>query len=256
MRQRDAKDTLTRLLSLSPENFPPPGNVVSQTLAQAIREGKFALGDELPSEADLAAAFGVPAQVARKAISDLAALGMVEVRSGQSARVGRLDVSPLEQYLRFAVSDSATGLATACEYRLILEPPIAGLAAIRHRKGELVLLRKCLECMEQSIGDIESWTDADLDFHETIAVLADNDFLHIQIQALRPTIREIMHQFNYRESRTAREWEKTFQRHEAIFNGIASRDPEAASSAMAVHFEAASAALEEVFKDRNLSAGT
>lgn len=255
MTRRVAKDEFIERLSTIVASSVTEGNIVSQKLAHAIREGKFSLGDELPSEGDLAAAFGVSKEVAHVAIRDLAALGMVEVRWGQNARVGKLDVSPLERYLQVAVSGSALGLAKACEYRLILEPPIAGLAAIRHDERELVLLRKCLERMEQSFGDIESWTEADLDFHETVAILADNDMLHIQIQALRPIIREIMHQFNNRESRSMHEWDKTFRRHEAIYNGISLRDAETAASAMASHFEPASAAL-ELLKNRSQSVGT
>ncbi len=226
------------------------GNILSGQLARAIREGKLAPGDELPSEARLASAFGVSKQVTREAIRDLAALGVVEVRQGRVARVRKLDVSPLERYFEFAVSGSARGLAEACEFRLVLEPPIAGLAAIRRSAEGLALLKGCLDRMAAALDDIDAWTVADLDFHETVASLAGNDMLQIQIQALKPTIRQVMDQFNHRESRTPNEWRKTFGRHARIYEAIAAGDPEAATKAMAAHFDAAREAMEELFEAR------
>lgn len=226
------------------------GNILSGQLARAIREGKLAPGDELPSESRLAVAFGVSKQVTREAIRDLAALGVVEVRQGRVARVRKLDVSPLERYFEFAVSGSARGLAEACEFRLVLEPPIAGLAAIRRSLEGLGQLKSCLDRMAAALDDIDAWTDADLEFHETVAGLAANDMLQIQIQALRPTIREIMDQFNHRASRTPDEWRKTLRRHERIYEGIAAGDPETATKAMAAHFDAAREAMEELIETR------
>ena len=223
------------------------GNILSGQLARAIREGKLAPGDELPSEARLAAAFGVSKQVTREAIRDLAALGVVEVRQGRVARVRKLDVSPLERYFEFAVSGSVRGLAEACEFRLVLEPPIAGLAAIRRTEEGLKQLADCYDRMAAALEDIDSWTEADLDFHETVAGLAANDMLQIQIQALKPTIREVMDQFNHRESRTPDEWRKTLRRHQRIYDAIAAGDPDAATKAMAAHFDAAREAMEELF---------
>ena len=248
--QRGAADNFIDGLSAEFAPSRTLGNILSGQLARAIREGKLAPGDELPSEARLAAAFGVSKQVTREAIRDLAALGVVEVRQGRVARVRKLDVSPLERYFEFAVSGSDRGLAEACEFRLVLEPPIAGLAAIRRTPEGLRLLKACLDRMAAAIDDIDAWTEADLDFHETVASLAANDMLQIQIQALKPTIREIMDQFNHRKSRTPEEWRKTLGRHRHVYDAIAIGDPDAATKAMATHFDAARDAMEELFETR------
>lgn len=247
---RDAADSFMHDLSVAFAPSRTLGNILSGQLARAIREGKLAPGDELPSESRLAAALGVSKQVTREAIRNLAALGVVEVRQGRVARVRKLDVSPLERYFEFAVSGSARGLAEACEFRLVLEPSIAGLAALRHSPAELAQLKGCLDRMARALEDIAAWTEADLDFHETLASLAANDMLHLQIQALKPTIREIMDQFNHRESRTRAEWQKTLRRHERIYEAVAAGDPDAASAAMATHFDAARDAMTELLQTR------
>jgi GntR family transcriptional regulator, arabinose operon transcriptional repressor len=53
---------------------------VRDTLAEAIRDGKYAIGQRLPGERTLAAQFGISYMTARRAVSELIGMGLLERR--------------------------------------------------------------------------------------------------------------------------------------------------------------------------------
>lgn len=223
------------------------GEAVIEKLTRAILDGRLKPGDALPSEGRIAASFGVSKQVAREAIRELAAMGVVHIQQGKVTRVRDLDAEPLGRFFRFAVRGSATGLSEAVELRRILEPPTARLAAPARSPAEIADLAAILRRMEQSLGDVPSWIEADLDFHEAIGAMSGNRLLRFQIRALRPIISEIMEIFNSRGNRGPADWRETYDRHVRIFKAIETKDADAAFTAMSQHFEAADAAVKELF---------
>ncbi|MBS7738756.1 MULTISPECIES: FadR/GntR family transcriptional regulator [unclassified Chelatococcus] len=223
------------------------GEAVIEKLTQAILDGRLKPGDALPSEGRIAASFGVSKQVAREAIRELAAMGVVHIQQGKVTRIRDLDAEPLGRFFRFAVRGSATGINEAIELRRILEPPTTRLAAKARSEAELANLAAILARMEESLGDVPSWIEADLDFHEAIGTMSGNRLLKFQIRALRPIISEIMEIFNSRGNRGPAEWRETYERHVRIFNAIKAGNANAAFDAMSQHFEAADAAVKELF---------
>ena len=230
------------------------GDAVIERLTQAILDGRLKPGDPLPSEGRIASSFGVSKQVAREAIRELAAMGVVHIQQGKVTRVRDVDAEPLGRFFRFAVRGSATGLIEAIELRRILEPPMAGLAAPRRSEEEISHLRDILDRMEGSLGDVPAWIEADLDFHEAIGAMSGNRLLRFQIRALRPVIHEIMEIFNSRQRRGSADWRQTFERHARIFAAIEVRDATRAVDAMTRHFEAADDAIRELFPREESSA--
>ena len=226
------------------------GDAVIDELTQAIVDGRLKPGDPLPSEGRIAAAFGVSKQIAREAIRDLAAMGVLQVQQGKVSRVRALDAEPLSRFYRFAVGGSGAGLAAAIELRRILEPPVAALAATRRSGAGLLRFRQVLERLEASVGDVPAWIEADLDFHEGVAALAGNPLMLLQVRGLRPVIREVMEIFNSRADRGPGEWRATFDRHARVLSAIADGDGAGAADAMSRHFEAADEAIRELFPER------
>jgi GntR family transcriptional repressor for pyruvate dehydrogenase complex len=230
------------------------GSVVVDKLSQAILDGRLKEGDALPSEGRIAAAFGVSKQVAREAIRELAAMGVVRAQQGKVARVQALDVEPLGRFFGFAVRGSANGLAEAVELRRILEPQTAALAAVRRTSAQIEEFRVVLQRMSESLGNIPAWIEADLDFHEQLGIMCDNRLLKFQLRALRPMIHEIMEMFNSPSDRTLEDWRQTYERHAAIYRAIADGDAAAASTAMFQHFSAADERLLSLFPDADMQA--
>jgi GntR family transcriptional repressor for pyruvate dehydrogenase complex len=226
------------------------GDAVIQRITQAIHDGRLKPGDSLPSESRIAASFGVSKPIAREAIRQLAAMGVVHIQQGKPTRVQALDAAPLDRFYRFAVRGRANGLTEAVELRRILEPPTAAHSAERRSDSDIEKLDLILARMEGALGNVPLWIEADLDFHEAVAASSGNRLLDFQIRGLRPVIREVMEIFNSREARGPADWRRTYERHVRVVEAIRAGDPLAAASAMNKHFEAAEAAIAELASHR------
>lgn len=249
--------TLARVPAAPPRalDLTQPGLLISPTrltdlvlsrLTMAISSGQLKPGDALPSEGQIATAYGVSKQIAREAIRELSAIGVIRVQQGKVSRVCAVNGEPLTRIYRFATGDGLDGLMQAVELRRILEPAIAGLAAERRTVADLDVLDGVLARMEASIGDNPAWIEADLAFHAMIARMARNRLIMLQLEGLEPVIRGLMERFNQRRSRNRADWQKTMQRHARIVSAIRKRSHSAAVSAMNAHFAAADAAIEEL----------
>ena len=170
---------------------------VLAALSQAILDGRLKPGEALPSEAALAASFGVSKQVVREAVRQLAALGAVQIGQGRATRVVEMtDAQPLARFWRFAVGSTREGLAEAVEMRRILEPQVARLAAKHATPDGVAALRGALKRMDAALGDVPAWIPADLDFHEQLGRMSGNRLVRLQVQGLRPVIEEVLRHFN------------------------------------------------------------
>ena len=82
---------------------------VAHHLEQMIRDGDFAESGRLPSERDLMRHFGVGRPSVREALLHLSKMGLVEVRSGERARV----TSPTPRFVIDALAGTARHLLGA-----------------------------------------------------------------------------------------------------------------------------------------------
>ena len=223
------------------------GEAVVVRLTEAILEGKLKPGDPLPSEGRIAVAFGVSKPIAREALRDLSAMGVIQVAQGKISRVRAIDAAPLARFFRFAVGSTAKGIRDAVELRRMLEPQIARQAALRRDEGDMAAIHTTLVSMEAAIDDVPSWIEADLAFHAQMALATHNKLVCLQMQGLEPIVREMMGRFNAREPRTRQDLRKTLDRHILVAQAIIAGDGQAAEQAMHSHFEAANEAISEIY---------
>jgi GntR family transcriptional repressor for pyruvate dehydrogenase complex len=224
---------------------------VTGALSEAILNGRIGPGQALPSEARMAARFGVSKQVVREAVRQLEALGIVQIGQGRPTRVVEaLDAQPLGRFWRFAAGGTRAGLAEAVELRRILEPQVARLAAARATPAGIAELDAILARMEAAMGDVPRWITADLDFHDHLGQLSGNRLIRLQVHGLRPVTESVMHLFNARGQRDAADWRATWQRHRLVADTIRAGDVEATGQAMLAHFAAADDAIAELFPPR------
>lgn len=222
-------------------------DAVIERLTQAIVDGRLKPGDRLPSESQIAATFGISKPIAREALRELAAMGVIQMQQGKVGRIRAVDSGPLARFFRFAVGRTEQGLHDAVELRRMLEPQIARFAAQRRTESELQALRDILKEMDASLGDIPRWIEADLAFHAQIAAMSHNALVALQMQGLEPVVREMMGRFNDRAARKRADWRQTYDRHVRVAEAIESGNAEAAEQAMRDHFRAADAAIAEIF---------
>src|SRR5690606_23772967 len=109
----------------------PLSEGISDRLIEMIAAGELKVNDPLPSEAELAARFGVSKPVIREALKQLSLFGIVEIRQGRVARVKPLDSSALEGFFRLAVRSDSNGLRDAIELRRAGEGELAEPAETR-----------------------------------------------------------------------------------------------------------------------------
>ena len=141
---------------------------LTERLRQFMAEGHFRDGDKLPPERALAESFGVSRSSVREAIRALAEKGLLESRP---------DIEPLKEAILEAVDSEGLMFDEVTEYRRIVEPGIAEIAAVRHTSEQLDRL-KIIACDQQRrllVGE----NDGDLDarFHLALAECTGNKLL-------------------------------------------------------------------------------
>lgn len=128
-------------------------------LRTLIAEGRYAAGDRLPPERDLAATLGVSRSTIRDAIGRLTQDGTVEARQGSGTFVASVD------------------LRHVFDVRLQLEPFAAAAAAGNRSGRDIEVLEGLLKRLEESIDDATDFAEIDAQLHAGVAAAAGNQVL-------------------------------------------------------------------------------
>ncbi len=175
--------------SLRIQRQPLVDQVIEQ-LQQRIAQGEFEVGAKLPSEPELTDLLGVSRSTLREAVRVLVHIGLLEVRQGDGTYVrARSAISePLERRLQRAA------ILEVYEVRRILELEIARLAAQRRDKNDLDQMRKSLQQRKSAldIGDEEAFLNADLAFHQAVAIASKNSVLIELYQTFSTVVRDAL----------------------------------------------------------------
>lgn len=142
---------------------------VFEDLRAAILTGRLAIGIRLPSEAKLAAQYGVSRPIIREAMRSLQTLGLTRSRSGSGSFV----IADRQS------SDLTYGHCSArdlIEARPFIEIPAAGWAAQRRSDDDVARLMQLCDSMEHQENPLK-WVRLDSDFHGLIASAARNALL-------------------------------------------------------------------------------
>ncbi|AMX97653.1 transcriptional regulator NanR [Mesorhizobium ciceri] len=208
---------------------------VAAHLERMIRKGELAEADRLPSERELMRQFGVGRPSIREALLHLSKMGLVEVKSGERARVTR----PTPQFVIDALSGPARHMISAPggvhdfqSARLFFEVGLARNAAINATSEDIEGLKEALEINRQSIGDLTRFERTDVDFHYVLAVITRNRIFTAIHAALAEWLLE-----QRRTTLAKGEDRKAYEAHREIFDAVAARDPDASEAAMRRHLE-------------------
>lgn len=135
-------------------------------IERQIVTGTFAPGDRLPAERTLAVELAVSRAALREALSKLEASGLIVRRHGSGTRVTR--EVPLSASLAARLERANDDFEHSAEFREVIEPQLARLAAQRITGEELAELRALLEASAAEVDADESLR-LDVGFHTTIA---------------------------------------------------------------------------------------
>ncbi|WP_118137868.1 FadR/GntR family transcriptional regulator [Oceanicella sp. SM1341] len=191
-------------------------------------------GTRLPTERCLAERIGVSRRAVRRALDALEAEGRIWRRQGSGTFVGRQPVPWNERIVGIA---ARTDPAEVMEARLVLEPSLAWLAALRAETGDAAELGDILQRIASG-PDEDSRDRADGALHRKIAQMAGNAILFAAYEVME-RVREDPIWRSMRASARSPASERLYaSQHAAIINAIAARDAEGAERAMRTHLSA------------------
>jgi GntR family transcriptional regulator, transcriptional repressor for pyruvate dehydrogenase complex len=146
-----------------------------------ITSGRLEVGHRLPTEAKMAAQFGVSRPLLREALAELRAEGFVETASGRGTFVRHPTESDLADafghQLLLAVQGPGPTADQLYEARQAIEVVAAELAAERATPESLATLERLLATMSESRDDAAAYTAADVGFHVAVARATLNPLL-------------------------------------------------------------------------------
>jgi GntR family transcriptional regulator, sialic acid-inducible nan operon repressor len=210
---------------------------VADRIEDMIRNGRFRTGDSLPSEREFSAMFGVGRNAVREALFSLQKIGIVNISSGERARVTRPTAEGLMRGISGAIphliADEA-GMRYLQDARALFEIGLARHAAVHAQDEDIAGLRMALADNERAIGNQSEFERTDVAFHFAIATIARNPIFNSLYEAMADWLLK-QRRVSSRVQATARE---AFEAHNKIFTAIAAHDPLAAMDAMQQHLDA------------------
>ena len=201
-----------------------------------IRDHQLRVGDTLPGEGHFAEALDVSRAVMREAFGALAALKVINVGNGRKPRVGALDGSVIAASLQHAVSTAQITVPDIWDVRRTIEQRTAALAAMARTDEQAARIVALAEAMATDKDDLKKRAAHDIAFHNTIAE-ASHNALFIQIVASFAPLMEVAVPTAWSTRIAKSQKQVMIDRHRAVAAAIMKRDPEAAASAMALHFD-------------------
>src|ERR1700685_509143 len=127
---------------------------IVQQIEDSVLNGSLKPGDQLPAERELAQRLGVSRTAVREAVKALREKGLVEAYSGRGTFItdgtSQAARQSFDLMVKIGQQDGSTHLA---ELRLILEPGIAALAAVRATEEDIATMREAVEVMDRSQKD-------------------------------------------------------------------------------------------------------
>lgn len=207
---------------------------ISESIRQAILEGRLKTGERLPTEDDLAQRYGVSRPTIREALKRLAAQNLVRSRRGPTG--GNFIASPNPEEIAQSVTGAAmlmvslggfdfSEIATA---RLEFETLCCRLAATNRTENHLERMRAALqEQRDKSITD-EEFCAADVRFHRALVEATGNGPISFMMYAIVEAMLPVANMAIFR----VRERQSIVAFHERILDGVAGKDAAAAVTAL------------------------
>lgn len=219
----------------NPENGSEHGDEATiLTLLQAyLATAPLPPDGRLPPERELAVTLGASRGALRKALAALEAEGQLWRHVGKGTFLGPRPIGAIGDVAAVA---ARLGPAAVMQARLVLEPPLARLAALNAGAAQLAALQAHARAAERATS-WRAYESQDAALHRTIAEAAGNPLLlHLFDQAA--AVRRAVTWARPRGPGEAPPPDHhSFAEHRAIVSAVTARDGAAAEAAMRAHIE-------------------
>jgi GntR family transcriptional repressor for pyruvate dehydrogenase complex len=189
-------------------------------------------GDRLPPERELVQMLGVSRGSVRDAIRSLELMGLLEPRQGIGTVVrdpGGIIANPLAN----ALLEKRKMIAELLDVRKMIEPSLAGRAAVHITRDQISDLEDILERHEAKVSQGELGIEEDSEFHYKIALASYNSVVLKVVDVLMDLLRETRERSLQVEGRQ----EKSLAGHHRILAALKRGDAAAARAAMCRHLQ-------------------
>lgn len=204
--------------------------IMSQ-IHRLIKKEKLKVGDRLPPERDLAEIFKVSRHSVREAIRTLEQKNILKSLPGSGTFVVSRDGESIIDYLTKAVIQEKGKLAEIFEFRKMIEPQVAFLAANNATIEEINEMEKILDQQKMGGTNIKNMIKLDEAFHLTLARATKNGILQRIVALINDIIRDCRDEGYQSELR----WQKSIEGHSSIIEEIKKRNPDLALKFMTDH---------------------
>ncbi|MDC5697550.1 FadR family transcriptional regulator [Intrasporangium calvum] len=200
----------------------------------AIASGELVPGQRLPSERELVVQFGTSRATVREALRVLESNGLVRSRPGDPNGPEILPFTSgglRKQLHRLARTEELT-LAQLLVSRMMLDATANRLAAVLRTDAELAGMEAAIDRMRDSVDlGFEAFSEADVAFHEAVAVASGNTMIQVSNAVVRDTVLSLVagKLAHARNSKTL--MRRSLEHHEQVLDAIRAGDGPAAARA-------------------------
>ncbi|PEQ95443.1 GntR family transcriptional regulator [Bacillus sp. AFS006103] len=199
---------------------------VVENIIQLLVSGQMKPGEKLPTEMELMEILNVSRPVLREALSSLESLGVINRKTREGTFFNnKISSHPFSIMLSLAHDN----LQAMLEARMALELGLITIAAEKISDEELKRLKGTIEAIANNKEG--NYGEADIEFHRTIALSANNPIVEGMIDTLIVTHVKTNSEIKIREP------ERTIQHHLAIYQALEKRDPFEAFHQMFLHLD-------------------
>lgn len=215
-------------------------------ITKMIADRQLKAGDKLPNEFDMAAQLNVGRGTIREAVKILVSRNVIEIRRGSGTFVCD-NPGVQEDPFGFAFVEDKEQLALdLCEFRMVVEPEMAAMAAERATEEDILKMEEAAKEVEELCLQNKDHMERDIVFHELIAQGTKNQVMPNVIPVIQSAIGLFI---TVTDSSLKQE---TMETHRMVMEAIKNRDPQAAKAAMMKHLESnRTGILRAVEKNKN-----
>ncbi|MBT2600224.1 MULTISPECIES: FadR/GntR family transcriptional regulator [Oceanobacillus] len=206
---------------------------VTEYIVQQLKNGRYKIGDKLPSEREFMELLHVGRSSIRESLNTLEDMGVVEKRMGIGVFVKQLRVNQLaDAYVVASLLDNHCS-RELLDFRFILEVEMAGRAACFASKQDLIQMEEAIYLHQKAIDQKTSFIQADELFHQAIIVASNNHVIKHVYQSLHDLVQDTLYQ----------KWDtvdsdKCFEEHVKIYEAIKTHQETNAKQMMMEHLHA------------------
>jgi GntR family transcriptional repressor for pyruvate dehydrogenase complex len=167
---------------------------IAEELQREILHDGLVPNMRLPTELDLTERYGVSRTVVREAAKILVQRGLVTVAPGRGMVVAEFDGAHIAEQFSVLMRASAGTFEHLLDLRLAVEVQVATSAARNADEVALKRLEASLAAAEDVLAaegpiDSDAYLDADMNFHEALAVASGNPFFDLVCRPINTFLR-------------------------------------------------------------------